>query len=75
MIVGHKGKLSRVQARDYLPDSSLYKVPSHSELKALIEKHTVEVPEDFFVLVKQQIDETKALNDMVIKPRKQIAPE
>ena len=53
----------------------MYEVPSHSELKALIDKHTAEVPEDFFVLVKQQIDETKALNDMVIKPRKKIAPE
>lgn len=27
LIIGHKGKLSRIYAKDYLPDPELYKPP------------------------------------------------
>ena len=33
LVVGHKGKISRVLAKDYLPDISLYRIPEGEELK------------------------------------------
>ncbi len=33
LIVGHKGKLSRIEAAHYLPDDSKYAVPNASDLR------------------------------------------
>ena len=62
LVVGHKGKLSRVLAKDYLPDLSLYKMPEGEDLKKAYKRGTAEIPEDFFALLKEQNDETALQN-------------
>lgn len=52
LVVGHKGKLSRILAKDYLPSQSLYAVPSDRELREVFKKNTVEIQENFFVKLK-----------------------
>ena len=43
LVVGHKGKISRIRSKDYLPDQSLFKVPSPSEVREIFKKNTVEI--------------------------------
>ena len=54
LVVGHKGKLSRILASDYLPaDTSLYKVPEPAEYKAILEQNSTPLPDYFFKMIKQ----------------------
>ena len=54
LVVGHKGKLSRINAEDYLPDVSFYQMPEMSEVLAIFGKNTAEIPDDFFLQLKVQ---------------------
>ena len=38
LAVGHKGKISRIAAIDYLPDESLYELPPLSEVKSILKR-------------------------------------
>jgi len=60
LIVGHKGKLSRIWAKDYLPDKSLYEVPEPAEYHRELEKFSAPIPDNFFTLIKNQNDEVVA---------------
>ena len=63
LVVGHKGKLSRILSKDYLPDQSLYKVPPANKVKSIFKKKTIEIPDNFFILLKQGNDETALANE------------
>ena len=50
--MGHIGKLSRILSKDYLPEKSQYQVPEKDEIKAVLKKNTIEIPDDFFLQLK-----------------------
>ena len=74
LVVGHKGKLSRILAQDYLPHASAYQYPTEDELCDLLKKYTVKIPDDFFLQLKQQNDEI-ALQNERFKRRKSLPEE
>lgn len=48
LIVGHKGKLSRILAKDYLPEKTLYEVPYYAEYARIFEENSTPLPDNFF---------------------------
>ena len=67
LIVGHKGKLSRIFSNDYLPDPATYELPNARKVKKILKKRTIDIPENFFSLIKRQNDEITFLNDRTKK--------
>jgi len=75
LIVGHKGKLSRILAKDYLPDKSLFELPSAGVINAFFGQHLAAIPENFFHVVKRLSDELAHQNQLLFKKKPSVAAE
>lgn len=68
LVVGHKGKVSRILAKDYLPHKSLYEFPSREGFREFKKTQTLPIYEDFFFLLKQVQDEISLQNERYRRP-------
>ena len=71
LIVGHKGKLSKIKAEDYFPYPEFMEVPSPENYGKVLRNNSAPIPDNFFTLIKNQSDEVEALNDRLRKPKQQ----
>ena len=70
LVVGHKGKLSRILSKDYLPYPELYEVPEKQKVKRIFKNNSVVIPDNFFGQLKEQNDETHLMNEKLKKRQK-----
>ena len=71
LIVGHKGKLSKIKAEDYFPYPEFMEIPSPEEYGRVLKNNSAPIPDNFFTLIKNQSDEIEALNDRLRKQKPQ----
>lgn len=63
LIVGHKGKISKIIAKDYLPHKSQYEVLSTAEITTFLKNQTIQIQDDFFAQLKRLNDQIVLQND------------